>query len=684
MAASQYKLKDEQLFAEVQKMIDGNFESYESVYELSKNYIYKIINDIVQNHHTTEDMMQETYLQIYNKIGTLREARTFYVWAGRIASNLTLRHLQKYRKEVLQAATEDDEGEFIFDNVVNDDEAFIPETVLENEEQQRIIAGIMEGLSPEQKLTVQYYYFEEMSVGDIANLMECSTGTIKSRLNYARKSLKTAVSEFEVKHDVKLYSLASLPVFFMVFHKVASGLLATSVAATVAGGAVAGNASVGGGSVSGASVSAGGTATGSAVTTGTGTIAGSTVTTFTGATTTTATAVASGISAKAIAMIAAGVIAVSGGVIGGIHLVEGIRSEVDAETDEEDESKEEDFREDMQDSVATDGTAQDSVEEDEAVNDDKEPGVEAVEFVADVYVVPIGGTYYVGATGEVLEEGTTIPEAGENDELRYGDYIYKYINRGENNEYLWAVEIKDGLRSATSLGPIVETIGGEAIKSLTGTFFGYTNLIEAPKLPEGTVYLASAFWDCSSLVNAPDIPEGVEDLGHIFEGCSSLQEAPKIPTTAKDMMFAFAECCSLKKMPEIPYGVTNMAYAFSNCSSLVEVTEIPESVVYLVDTFFKCTSLVEAPEIPEGVENIGGIFYGCSSLIKAPVIPSSVINMSLAFGQCTSLTGTIVINANGSEFYCEQCFQDIDFDAQGLTLEGDSPYINMIRENEVH
>ena len=275
MAVSQFKLKDEQLFAEVQKLMNGNFESYEKIYELSKHYIYKIINDIVQNHHTTEDMMQETYLQIYNKIGTLREARTFYVWAGRIASNLTLRYLQKYRKEVLQAATEDEDGEFIFDNVVNDDEAFIPGSVLENEEQQRIIAGIMDSLSPEQKLTVQYYYFEELSVGDIANLMECSTGTVKSRLNYARKSLKTAVSEFEVKHDVKLYSMASLPVFFMVFRRVASGLLATGVGATVAGGAVATGASVGGGSVSAgsASVGAGSVAGGSAVT-GVGATAG--------------------------------------------------------------------------------------------------------------------------------------------------------------------------------------------------------------------------------------------------------------------------------------------------------------------------------------------------------------------------------------------------------------------------
>ncbi len=280
MLTAQIKAKDEKLFAAVQKLMDGNYDSYEDVYELSKKYIYKIINDIVQNHHTTEDMMQETYLQIYNKIGTLREARTFYVWAGRIASNLTLRHLQKYRKEFIQSASGEDDEDFMFDKLENDHEAFIPETVLENEEQQRIIAGILDGLSPEQKLTVQYYYFEEMSVGDIANVMECSTGTVKSRLNYARKSLKVAVNEFEVANDVKLYSLSSLPIFFIVYKAVSEGFVLFAGGAAVAGGVLAEGAAVSGGSVgtSGASGVAGASAagTGAASTATVGSVAAST------------------------------------------------------------------------------------------------------------------------------------------------------------------------------------------------------------------------------------------------------------------------------------------------------------------------------------------------------------------------------------------------------------------------
>lgn len=283
MAADRYITeKDEALFYEVQKMMDGNFESYQNMYELSKKYIYKVINDIVQNHHTTEDMMQETYLQIFNKIGTLRDARAFYVWAGRIASNLTLRYLQKYRKEVLLEENDEDGADFVFERVENDNEAFIPESVLENKEQQKIIADILAGLSPEQKLCVQYFYYEEMSVGDIANAMECSTGTIKSRLNYARKALKTAISKFETDNNVKLYSLASIPVFYLVFREMVAASVVTGSAAgaAVAGSAIAESA-MADGAVGSASVAAGGAGTAGSVGTAgvtatAGTVAGTT------------------------------------------------------------------------------------------------------------------------------------------------------------------------------------------------------------------------------------------------------------------------------------------------------------------------------------------------------------------------------------------------------------------------
>ena len=216
---NKYKAKDAELFAEVQKIKDGTSQNYNRLYELSEKYIYKIINDIVKNHHTTEDLMQEAYIQIYNKLDTLQEAKAFYVWAGRIATNLTLRYIQKNSKEVLVTADEEGETNFIFDKATDDTEEFIPEAVLVDKEKQRLLAEIIDNLSTEQKFCVQYFYYEEMSVNEIAELMGCSAGTVKSRLNYARKSIKDAVIELDVKHGTRLYSLSALPLFWIIFRE---------------------------------------------------------------------------------------------------------------------------------------------------------------------------------------------------------------------------------------------------------------------------------------------------------------------------------------------------------------------------------------------------------------------------------------------------------------------------------
>ena len=222
MNKEKYAKQDEQLYYHIKNLQAGNVESYTEIYNLSCKYFYKIIYDIVGDYHTTEDMLQETFLKIYNNIGSLQSPEAFYVWAGRIATNLCIRYIHKYRKEVLTTASEDGEGneEFIFDTVAEDNEMFIPESVLDNKEHQRMIGEVIDSLSVEQKLAVQCFYFEEMSVKEIAALMECSEGTIKSRLNYARKSIKDSVLHIEKTQGTKLYSFGALPILLLLYKNI--------------------------------------------------------------------------------------------------------------------------------------------------------------------------------------------------------------------------------------------------------------------------------------------------------------------------------------------------------------------------------------------------------------------------------------------------------------------------------
>ncbi|MGI6706725.1 MAG: sigma-70 family RNA polymerase sigma factor [Clostridia bacterium] len=209
----QYECENQMLFQAIINLRRDDKKFFEQVYKLSERYIYAIIYRIIRDNEKAADLMQDTYIQIYKKIHSLKNVEAFFVWTGRIATNNTLRFIQKDSRDVL---LKEEENDFIFENARDDKEKFLPEDILVNKEKREKIREIINNLSQEQKITVLFYYFAEMSVSEIAQAMQCSTGTVKSRLNYARKQIKKAVLDTEKREGVKLYSLSALPLFTLL------------------------------------------------------------------------------------------------------------------------------------------------------------------------------------------------------------------------------------------------------------------------------------------------------------------------------------------------------------------------------------------------------------------------------------------------------------------------------------
>ncbi len=228
-----YQKEDEQLYKVVEKLMAGNMKSYEEMYNLSLKYIYKIVYDIVKDHHVTEDLVQETYITIYKKIDKLQDARKFYAWAGRIATNKTLRYIQTNKRELLTFGDDQAGDDFVFDRASMDTEEFIPESILMDKEKQRLLGEIIDGLSVEQKLCVQYFYYEDMTVAQIAKRMGCPEGTVKSRLNYARNAIKAAVVELDEKQETRLYSISAMPIFLILFRSSIESFVIPGSVATI-------------------------------------------------------------------------------------------------------------------------------------------------------------------------------------------------------------------------------------------------------------------------------------------------------------------------------------------------------------------------------------------------------------------------------------------------------------------
>ena len=191
----------------------GDISAFEIIYNETNTQVYNLLYSYTKSEYTSFDLMQETYLIVNDKIGSLKDPCAIKSWINRIAINKANRFFEKHKREVLLS----EDGQDLFENQLELDEEFLPQEILESKEKQGIIKDIIDNLPIEQKTAVYLYYFDEQSLTEIAEDMKCSEGTVKSRLNYARKKIKKEVDTWE-KKGTKLYG-AGAPILLLLIEK---------------------------------------------------------------------------------------------------------------------------------------------------------------------------------------------------------------------------------------------------------------------------------------------------------------------------------------------------------------------------------------------------------------------------------------------------------------------------------
>lgn len=192
----------------VKKFQDGDKTAFEEVYRLSYPYLYTCVIHIMKDEDTAQDMLQETYLEICRNIGQLQKPENFLGWASTIANRKCGAFLKKKNAEQLVHENERDNQE-ILENIAEHEE-FIPESLMENKDKQRMLMEIIDGLTDMQRLCVIGFYYNGLSQEEIAGALDIPVNTVKSHLNRAKAKIKEAVVELDEKKGIRLYSLAPL------------------------------------------------------------------------------------------------------------------------------------------------------------------------------------------------------------------------------------------------------------------------------------------------------------------------------------------------------------------------------------------------------------------------------------------------------------------------------------------
>ena len=189
-----------------------------------------------------EDIMQDAYVKAFSSLDKLEEPEKFQGWLDTIVINRCKDFLKKKKPTLFSdmASENSNDGSTLEfeDSRENDRMEFRPEESVDYGETKRLIAEMLDRMPEDHKMCLLMYYYEEMSVRQIAEAMDCSEGTIKSRLNYARKNLKGQVLELE-KKGTKLYCMPLLPFLYWFFREQAAEFIG-GTAGTVAAGATAG------------------------------------------------------------------------------------------------------------------------------------------------------------------------------------------------------------------------------------------------------------------------------------------------------------------------------------------------------------------------------------------------------------------------------------------------------------
>lgn len=228
-------MQKENLPSIVAKAQEGDNGALNTLFTETYNDVYYFALKTVKDESLAADITQETFITIFKNINNLNDTVAYPAWSRQITYRHCLQHLKKQNRET--TVDENEDGSTVFDTIEEERTDFIPDEKLDKEDFKKTILEIVDNLPEEQRTAVILYYYDELSVKQIAEIQGVSEGTVKSRLNYARKTIKSSVETYEKKHNVKLHSVGVLPLLLWFFKKDAmSSSMPMAAAQTVASG----------------------------------------------------------------------------------------------------------------------------------------------------------------------------------------------------------------------------------------------------------------------------------------------------------------------------------------------------------------------------------------------------------------------------------------------------------------
>lgn len=193
VAVGRTQLEDEVLVSRAQR---GEATAFEELVRRYQDRIYSTIYNMTSNHEDAGDLAQETFIKAYRALNSFKGDSSFYTWIYRIAINKTLNFLKQRKNRVLMSLNDLDFNAEHDPDIVALISEKTPRRDINLAELQEKLNAAMLKLSEIHRLVVTLHDIQGMPHEEIAQIMDCNVGTVRSRLFYARQQLQSYLSDY--------------------------------------------------------------------------------------------------------------------------------------------------------------------------------------------------------------------------------------------------------------------------------------------------------------------------------------------------------------------------------------------------------------------------------------------------------------------------------------------------------
>lgn len=184
---------DQLLVARVQA---GDVAAFDSLVRKYRERLYAVIYNLTSNREDAADLTQEAFIKAFSSINRFKGNSAFFTWLYRIGVNATLTHLKRNRFRrffSLEKIQEEGSHAQVLEALAAKHKS--DKGALLNELQEKLNEALQK-LSPKHRTVVVLFEIEGLSHQEIAEVMECSVGTVRSRLHYAKQQLQADLQPF--------------------------------------------------------------------------------------------------------------------------------------------------------------------------------------------------------------------------------------------------------------------------------------------------------------------------------------------------------------------------------------------------------------------------------------------------------------------------------------------------------